>query len=438
MNSKRLICALASLFMYSIFFQGIVFAAANDSVLSQHIMEADGTSGQKTNVGSGIKTDHIQDGAVTTGKIVDGAITDEKISGPISSLKIEKPANMVVVAKSGGDFTSVQDAIDSIAPDAANPYTIKIMPGIYQESVTTKPYVSLVGSGPENTTLSSTINGKTLICADRTIVENIAVSYADVSGYVELVNVLENASVILRNVKIVVPSNAYGKALKGNNSNSIQFLNSMILAENNIAAYGIRGIASYGDRSIMLFGSKIEISNKNATNSTEAIYASSGTTLTIMNSEIKLNTGSGGAYAVCACSADMIKLFNSRIEIDSDGEGSGLEGVSSRNKLEMFSSYVDVRSLQLNLTNTYGVAMCGSGNATISNSSIASPMYGIDAQGNAFVNNSTVSGSAMGLHKVSGTFKIGNSKVSGGHNGETGVDKVINCYDGQYNPIPNL
>ena len=42
-----------------------------DEVQSEHIAEADGTSGQDTNSGNGIKTDHIQDGAVTNAKIND-------------------------------------------------------------------------------------------------------------------------------------------------------------------------------------------------------------------------------------------------------------------------------------------------------------------------------------------------------------------------------
>lgn len=67
---------------------GNIFATPDDSILSQHIKEADGTSGQDTNTGSGIKTGHIQDGAVTTSKIADGAVTDAKITGPISGSKI--------------------------------------------------------------------------------------------------------------------------------------------------------------------------------------------------------------------------------------------------------------------------------------------------------------------------------------------------------------
>ena len=55
------------------------FAAQPDSVLSGDIKEADGTSGQDTNSGSGIKTGHIQDSAVTNDKIADGAVNAQKL-----------------------------------------------------------------------------------------------------------------------------------------------------------------------------------------------------------------------------------------------------------------------------------------------------------------------------------------------------------------------
>lgn len=53
--------------------------AASNNVLSANIKEADATTGQDTNSGSGIKTDHIQDAAVTGPKIADGAVTAAKM-----------------------------------------------------------------------------------------------------------------------------------------------------------------------------------------------------------------------------------------------------------------------------------------------------------------------------------------------------------------------
>ncbi len=70
--------------------------------------------------------------------------------------------NIVTVAKSGGDFTDLQAAIDSITDaDRYNPYLIVIAPGWYEikQTITMKNYVSITGSGQEATFLSGNIGG---------------------------------------------------------------------------------------------------------------------------------------------------------------------------------------------------------------------------------------------------------------------------------------
>ena len=85
---------------------------------------------------------------------------DQRIAAVPYALQAEKVkgyANVVVVAKSGGDFTSVQAAIDSITDAASgNPYLVWVAPGVYEEQVTMKPYVHLQGAGQQATVITST------------------------------------------------------------------------------------------------------------------------------------------------------------------------------------------------------------------------------------------------------------------------------------------
>jgi len=72
-------------------------------------------------------------------------------------------SNVVWVAKSGGHFTSIAEALAFIsslpsgsAATAVNPYVIRIAPGAYQEPTLTVPgYTSLVGSGSKATRIYS-------------------------------------------------------------------------------------------------------------------------------------------------------------------------------------------------------------------------------------------------------------------------------------------
>ncbi|MHA2220023.1 MAG: hypothetical protein ACXACY_29375, partial [Candidatus Hodarchaeales archaeon] len=68
--------------------------------------------------------------------------------------------------------------------------------------------------------------------------------------------------------------------------------------------------------------------------------------------------------------------------------------------------------------------------------------YGVYVySGSSKVNNSTVTGGTFGIYNRDSqfySFMIGSSQISGGHNGTAGVDKVVNCHDENYDPIPNL
>jgi hypothetical protein len=79
-------------------------------------------------------------------------------SGVIDPPSFGSYENVIVVAKSGGDFTSVAAALNSISDASANNrYLVRVAPGIYTESnaVQVPGYVHLQGDGPNVSVITS-------------------------------------------------------------------------------------------------------------------------------------------------------------------------------------------------------------------------------------------------------------------------------------------
>jgi hypothetical protein len=99
--------------------------------------------------------------------------------------------NVVIVAKSGGDYTSVQGALDSITDAATdNPYLVWVAPGVYSETVTMKPYVHLQGAGQEATVITSSVSSgswpptqATLLLASDTSLRDVTVGNSGTISY---------------------------------------------------------------------------------------------------------------------------------------------------------------------------------------------------------------------------------------------------------------
>jgi hypothetical protein len=103
---------------------------------------------------------------------------------------------LVIVAKSGGDYSSVQSAIDSIVDAASdNPYQVWVAPGEYSEIVTMKPYVHLQGADQGITVITSTSSNGSFPPTQATVVLASDVSLRDLT--------VENNGVGSRNVALL-------------------------------------------------------------------------------------------------------------------------------------------------------------------------------------------------------------------------------------------
>ena len=91
---------------------------------------------------------------MTSDKLTDGAVTDSKLTGPIAATKIEKAAQVVTVALTGGDFNSIQAALDAIDSGPETPYLVQVMPASYTSFMVLKNYVTIRGAGKDVTTVT--------------------------------------------------------------------------------------------------------------------------------------------------------------------------------------------------------------------------------------------------------------------------------------------
>jgi pectin methylesterase-like acyl-CoA thioesterase len=94
-------------------------------------------------------------GSADTAGFADNAGNADTLDGQHATAFQQRVQNLLVVAKSGGDFTTITDALNSITDNSAdNPYVIYVAPGIYTETVTMKPYVDIEGAGERATKIT--------------------------------------------------------------------------------------------------------------------------------------------------------------------------------------------------------------------------------------------------------------------------------------------
>src|SRR5215210_8475825 len=106
-----------------------------------------------------VSPDDVAPMTVNSTKKVDNLNAD-RIDGLNSTDFQGKYAQTVVVAKSGGDFTSVQSALDSITDASASKhYLVWVGPGTYNERVQMESFVDIEGAGELATRITASVGG---------------------------------------------------------------------------------------------------------------------------------------------------------------------------------------------------------------------------------------------------------------------------------------
>lgn len=128
------------------------------------------------------------------------------LSGTTFSLEGTSYQNMVVVAKSGGDYTTIQDAIDSIDDaSSTNMYVVYVAPGVYTEQVTMTDYVHVVGAQKEAVTVTydaTSYDSPVITLADNSVVRDLTISITTTENTSAAAIYNNTGTAEVRNVKI--------------------------------------------------------------------------------------------------------------------------------------------------------------------------------------------------------------------------------------------
>ena len=373
-----------------------------------------------------ITATQLATGSVTATQLAAGAVTDAKITGPISGSKVSgvqmKYSQLIVVAKSGGDFTDPIAAVTSIADaSATKPYLIKVMPGIYSLSAALKmkPYVDLEGSGSDNTIISSgivnidfqTCTTGTIIMANNTNLKDIKI----INTAPDLGNHNLAAAVVFNNVKAKAEDiYAYVGSDTANNVNT---------RNNGICSVGTNGNA-------ILNNVNLETHNSGNNAHSNPIIVLEDGSVTLTNSKLSAFTNINGAIHALDCTQG-INFTGKATVINSVVEGTILNANGAYNSGLYFDDCVASASNTIvNLTG--GDQLIG---AEVSNTEykLVNVQFSLFPSPNA---SEVVSVSSGGGQP---TGKIANSKITGGQSGINGLSnvKLFNNYDENFNQIPN-
>lgn len=219
---------------------------------------------------------------------VDGLNAD-LLDGQEASAFTPAAERVLWVSPSGGDFSSVQAALDSITDaSASNRYLVRVGPGIFTEPVTMKPFVDVEGSGEGVTTLrafaDATVTGASNAELRDLTVENFSASSIGGKG-------IHNPGTAPRIVRVTVRVEVSGNSSIGIHNDGASPFPGPLLRDVTVLAEGFqaRGVDS-GGTGVRIEDSKITARGHHA----RAIANHSGASVDLERLEVIATHGDNG------------------------------------------------------------------------------------------------------------------------------------------------
>lgn len=321
------------------------------------------------------------------------------------------PNNVRIVQKSNTDangriYGTIQSAINSITnASATNPYLVKVMPGIYDlgtGSIQMKEYVDVEGSGPENTVITSANSNSvindcaigTVVMANNTSIRNVKVvnRAPDLGGdgLVVAALVFNDVEAKAEGVSVFTGSDT---APGGRN---IGICTSGDSAHANLNHVNVESHNYQGDSEALAhMGGKITLANSKA-----HAFQTSGDSVHVINNHGTPDMGT-------------VIVTNSTLEGTSAGYVYGIQAD------RQFVAYV---------SNTV-IALHGG----VQNYPFNGFWPGLYMENVKITTDSAIGYGTVGTDEI---IRISASLLPGDTSGLAGA-KLVNCYDENYNPIPN-
>ena len=386
-----------------------------------------------------------------------------------------KYKNVVTVAKSGGNFTGIQAALDSIADASSdNRYLVVVGPGTYQEKVQLRPWVDVTGAGRGITIITSpgdtyepeaTVSGE-----DNTELSHLTVANTGGSSYaIGIYNL--GASPRIHHVDILVTGGGSYQTVGMVNNVASPELSDLAIEVSGLSSGGsVSGIYNFSSSSptirdttikvdtssgaaTLAYGlrnwqgaapvaSNLEISVTGGTSPTEAagVKCADNSPAVISQSRIQVSGGATNAYGVYGDSSSY-QLINCMVEITAGSTGDNF-GVYNDNTANAVLSKVSIQVTGATSGSNVGVCNDAAGalltDLMIYASGAASNNYGVYNQSSSpdmkhcSISVDNASGVAVGINNdATSRPRISYCHVLGGHiglrnhNGSSSADPVI-------------
>jgi len=239
--------------------------------------------------------------------------------------------NVVTVAKSGGDFTSIQAALDYISDASdSNHYLVWVAPGVYTEQVTMKPYVDIEGAGELATKItfigSTSGSTGTVMGANDAELRSLTVENTGGAAYATAIY-NNNASPRLTRVTINASGGNDNRGV--HNSSSAPTMTDVVISVQGENAINV-GVANYSSSATIrdgLISASGGSDNRGVDNHSSSVTIQ-GSTISASDGNVNwgvINFAFSGSYMVTVSNCQVIGSTNT---INNDAEYTTLIGAS--------------------------------------------------------------------------------------------------------------